>query len=68
MATPYFYINPLPLQIYPPSSKTFCPPPPLSQVTQLLEGPTPNDVIVVVLKDTILFLVGFRFIYIVYIS
>ena len=68
--TPFTGLSPL-------SSKKFCTPP---QVTQFLEshtpptmmsGPTmmsPNDVMVVVLKDIILCLLGFRFIYIVYIS
>ena len=55
----------------------------LPRVTQFLESPTPpfnkggggvptmmnpKDVMVVVLKDIILYLLGFRFIYIVYIS
>ena len=80
MATPYFCINlPLPLQVYPPFlAKNFVP----SQVTQFSGGPThplirgggsttmmnPNDVMGIVLKDIILCLLGFRFIYIVYIS
>ena len=61
-----------PLQVYPPFlAKNFVPPP---QVNQFSEGPTPpfmmnlNGFMVVVLKDIILCLLGFRFRYIVYIS
>ena len=80
MAPPPISTSTSPLQVYPPFlEKKFVPPP--LQVTQFSEGYTPpplregvptllnpNDAMVVVLKDIILCLLGFRFIYTVYIS
>ena len=37
----HFYINPPPFQDYSPFLAKFLVPPPLPQVTQFLEGPTP---------------------------